>query len=455
MAGSNTSNGKLPKKMSCFICGNIYQDENRRVGLFHVPKKNFSSWKFVLPELLEKSRLCDIHFDKCDVLKGITVGKDFYPYDRWRLLPSAIPKHLLVKQSAAASRTQSRTPLKDIFSVNHTGNQPTNYFPPKKRNSKGSTSISQTPENKIAMDEDEEHSIVGCAIENTPENKIAMDEDEEHSIVGCAIENTPENKIAMDEDEEHSIVGCAIENTPENKIAMDEDEEHSIVGCAIENTPECLLNKFKACEKEAARIRESFKEQLLEELSVRYVDVMDNQSSNDEVKHEMLYDMCGYLVKTRDSVWIHCPNCKKGLITKYEDLPSTFLSADYTADRNHGGLTFVTVNFFKIIQLVENVMSNFFDNDSHVYISNCYETVMSEICKLKLLNVFCFEHEESLPYIILQYVHIRFHTESKRFRNFYLSKERTQMKTNKKMSRTSIHAKNTLPKPEVNINTKV
>ncbi|KAK4022220.1 hypothetical protein OUZ56_007699 [Daphnia magna] len=180
----------------------------------------------------------------------------------------------------------------------------------KKRNSKGSTSISQTPENKIAMDEDEEHSIVGCAIENTPENKIAMDEDEEHSIVGCAIENTPENKIAMDEDEEHSIVGCAIENTPENKIAMDEDEEHSIVGCAIKK--------------------------------IRYVDVMDNQSSNDEVKHEMLYDMCGYLVKTRDSVWIHCPNCKKGLITKYEDLPSTFLSADYTADRNHGGLTFVT-----------------------------------------------------------------------------------------------------------------
>ncbi|XP_045024866.1 uncharacterized protein LOC123469721 isoform X3 [Daphnia magna] len=422
MAGSNTSNGKLPKKMSCFICGNIYQDENRRVGLFHVPKKNFSSWKFVLPELLEKSRLCDIHFDKCDVLKGITVGKDFYPYDRWRLLPSAIPKHLLVKQSAAASRTQSRTPLKDIFSVNHTGNQPTNYFPPKKRNSKGSTSISQTPENKIAMDEDEEHSIVGCAIENTPENKIAMDEDEEHSIVGCAIENTPDN------------------------------EENLRVLVSYE---ECLLNKFKACEKEAARIRESFKEQLLEELSVRYVDVMDNQSSNDEVKHEMLYDMCGYLVKTRDSVWIHCPNCKKGLITKYEDLPSTFLSADYTADRNHGGLTFVTVNFFKIIQLVENVMSNFFDNDSHVYISNCYETVMSEICKLKLLNVFCFEHEESLPYIILQYVHIRFHTESKRFRNFYLSKERTQMKTNKKMSRTSIHAKNTLPKPEVNINTKV
>lgn len=34
-----------------------------------------------------------------------------------------------------------------------------------------------------------------------------------------------------------------------------------------------LLNKFKSCEKEAAKIRESFMEQLLEELSVRYVSV--------------------------------------------------------------------------------------------------------------------------------------------------------------------------------------
>lgn len=42
---------------------------------------------------------------------------------------------------------------------------------------------------------------------------------------------------------------------------------------------ECLLNKFKACEKGAAQIHESFKEQLLEELSVWYVDVMDKVTS--------------------------------------------------------------------------------------------------------------------------------------------------------------------------------
>jgi hypothetical protein len=40
---------------------------------------------------------------------------------------------------------------------------------------------------------------------------------------------------------------------------------------------ECLLNKFKACEKEAAEIRASFKQQCLKELSVHYVNVMDDK----------------------------------------------------------------------------------------------------------------------------------------------------------------------------------
>jgi hypothetical protein len=119
------------------------------------------------------------------------------------------------------------------------------------------------------------------------------------------------------------------------------------------------LNKFKVSEKEAAAIRESFKEQLLSDLSVRYVTVMDDKMSTDESKDEMIYDMCGYLLKTRDSVWIDCDKCKKGLIIKYEDLPTNFLSAEYTAERNHGGLTFVTINFFKIIKKVENVMTIF------------------------------------------------------------------------------------------------
>ena len=95
---------------------------------------------------------------------------------------------------------------------------------------------------------------------------------------------------------------------------------------------DCLVNKFKACEQEAAQLRESFKAQLLEELSIRYVEVMDDPKSSDDIKDEMIYDMCGYLLKTRDSVWKDCAECKKGLRSTviYHQIlcqPSTLLSA--------------------------------------------------------------------------------------------------------------------------------
>ena len=58
---------------------------------------------------------------------------------------------------------------------------------------------------------------------------------------------------------------------------------------------------------------------------------MDDSKSSDDIKDEMIYDMCGYLLKTRDSVWKDCAECKKGLLTQYGDLPSDFMSAEYTA----------------------------------------------------------------------------------------------------------------------------
>jgi hypothetical protein len=46
------------------------------------------------------------------------------------------------------------------------------------------------------------------------------------------------------------------------------------------------------------------------------------------------------------------------------------------------------------------VVTNFFDNDAHIYVTNFYEEVMSELCKLNVLNVCCDKHEDSLPYLI-------------------------------------------------------
>jgi regulation of enolase protein 1 (concanavalin A-like superfamily) len=39
---------------------------------------------------------------------------------------------------------------------------------------------------------------------------------------------------------------------------------------------------------------------------------MEDEISSDEGKDEIIYDMCGYLLKIRDSVWIDCViNAKK------------------------------------------------------------------------------------------------------------------------------------------------
>ena len=83
------------KKFYCFICGTIYEDENRTVGLFAVPKKKFTIWEEIIPELKQNSRLCDVHFDETDIVKGVRIGQDFYPAERWRLTSSAFPKHFL------------------------------------------------------------------------------------------------------------------------------------------------------------------------------------------------------------------------------------------------------------------------------------------------------------------------------------------------------------------------
>jgi len=72
--------------------------------------------------------------------------------------------------------------------------------------------------------------------------------------------------------------------------------------------------------------------------------------------------------------------------------------------------------------------------------------LLSKLCELNLKNPCCDKHEDSLPYLMMQYVHIRFHTESKRYRNIHLSKDRTEMQQNKKLSRTPKYDKNKPPK---------
>ncbi|KAK4013575.1 hypothetical protein OUZ56_026128 [Daphnia magna] len=116
MSLSNPLKLKSSRK-TCFFCGVNYQDENKRIGIFGVPKNKFSSWQLIIPELKQASLLCEKHFDESDVLKGFTDGTVYHPYGRWRLSISAVPQHFLgIKE--ASSKVVKRTPLKQLFSVN-------------------------------------------------------------------------------------------------------------------------------------------------------------------------------------------------------------------------------------------------------------------------------------------------------------------------------------------------
>ncbi|EFX61010.1 hypothetical protein DAPPUDRAFT_340805 [Daphnia pulex] len=116
MSLSNPLKCKFSKK-SCFFCGVNYQDENKRIGIFGVPKTKFASWQLIIPDLKKASLLCEKHFDESDVLKGFTDGTVYHPYGRWILSISASPKHFL-GINEASSKVVKRTPLKQLFSVN-------------------------------------------------------------------------------------------------------------------------------------------------------------------------------------------------------------------------------------------------------------------------------------------------------------------------------------------------
>lgn len=83
----------------CFIadCSSKRDGENGRVAFFGPPKKFFKQWGDIIPKkgLLPGSRLCSLHFDDDDIIKGKLIGDVFYEQQLWRLKTGALPKHFL------------------------------------------------------------------------------------------------------------------------------------------------------------------------------------------------------------------------------------------------------------------------------------------------------------------------------------------------------------------------
>ncbi len=78
-----------------------------------------------------------------------------------------------------------------------------------------------------------------------------------------------------------------------------------------------------------------------------------------------------------------------------------------------------------------------FSCDDHIYTRDAFEKVIDQIGSLNLTPLSCNEHPEVLPFLIMEYVQIRFYFESKRYRDLNLSQTKTAVHTGNKLAKTA------------------
>ena len=87
------------KRVYCFICGHVKENDNQKSGFLSVPNDKLEDWKLAIGnnELKQTSRLCEIHFKNADVVRGKSINRKFYLNKHWRLTHNALPKVLVSK----------------------------------------------------------------------------------------------------------------------------------------------------------------------------------------------------------------------------------------------------------------------------------------------------------------------------------------------------------------------
>lgn len=197
----------------------------------------------------------------------------------------------------------------------------------------------------------------------------------------------------------------------------------------------CLQRTAKECDVDVANVKNALQDELLKALTSRFVQSITESVENDVIKDAALYYLCGYMLHARPSI-TKCQNCKETVQCEKLQLPSNFTAAHYTAIISRGHLVFVTIPFFQCFQVIEKVIETHFLDESHIYACNSFQMCISNISKCSLLPVFCDEHrDKNLPYIIREYVGVRFHLESKRLKQKMLASLSSKAKTYAKVSK--------------------
>jgi hypothetical protein len=203
---------------------------------------------------------------------------------------------------------------------------------------------------------------------------------------------------------------------------------------------ECLLHKFRNNRKAAGDLRAAMKDNLLKGLSSRYINELPS-SKQDRISSFLIYDVCGYMLKTRSCQYEECDDCKKSVITTEDDLPEEFEADEFTRARTQGGLLFVTPPVFHMLSKVENVVAEHLKSPNHIYLMDSFQDCIAKVSLFNVLPLFCDNHRDNnIGMLILEDVKVRYYFESKRLNNLMLSKEKASVQKSFKLG-TTAHTK--------------
>lgn len=112
-------------------------------------------------------------------------------------------------------------------------------------------------------------------------------------------------------------------------------------------------------------------------------------------------------------------------------LPYTAGSVQESIPRNNSGLDGYDNRAGELMLLL------LLYNETDAYKSDSYEVCIEAISESNIHPLFCAAHRDhSLPVLIMEYVHVRYYFESKRYKNLHFSKSNRQCITDDKKKKS-------------------
>lgn len=212
-----------------------------------------------------------------------------------------------------------------------------------------------------------------------------------------------------------------------------DNEEHLQV---LTTYKQCMLKGFKKNANAAATLRAKLKDQLMKSRIYSNECHREAEKSLDLVQANACYNLCGYLIHTREDQ-INCSLCLESLSTTENEIPNDFYASYITSAKSKGFLRFASLGMFHTFAKVEKQLQKHFKSEE-AYLRDSFEMIVNKMAQdgLGLPNIGCHEHRtELVPFLIYEYLEIRYHLEAKRYKNELLEKLKVEQHKLRKLSK--------------------